>query len=382
MTDAPSPDRLTATYRLWRGTGAQAEEAAAAIAREQTLEVPAGVASDTIEATLLGRVEDVAPAPGGGFDATISYALGVTGTDLPQLLNVAYGNVSLMNGVRLVDLVLPAEILEALPGPRFGIDGLREMVGAGRGRSLVGVAIKPLGRTSLELADLAATFVAAGVDVIKDDHGLTNQDPAPFRERVAAVGEAVARANAAGGRKAAYFPNATGPVDTLEDRLACAESAGCPGILLCPSVLGLDVMRAVASGPRRLGIMAHPAYAQSAPSRLEGIAPDVLYGTMYRVAGADVVVYPNAGGRYPWPLPACDAIAARLRAPLGPQRPAMPAPAGGIDASDAGHWFTHYGPDTILLIGGSLLAQDDPLEATRRVVRAAVTDRRLERGHE
>jgi ribulose-bisphosphate carboxylase large chain len=363
---------MVATYRLRCATYDEATDLALAIAREQTLEVPPGVAGDALEGRLLGRIDDIAALSAGGFDITISYALDVTGTELLQVLNVAYGNVSLMNGVRLVDLVLPSEVLDALPGPRFGIAGLREMVGAEGGRPLVSVAIKPVGRTSQELADLATTFVRAGVDAIKDDHGLVDQRPAPFLDRVTVVGSAVAAASAETGGRAVYFPNVTGPVDSLEQRLDHAQSVGCGGVMVCPSLMGLDVMRSIADGPRGLAIMAHPTHSQTAPGRSEGIAPDVLYGTIFRAAGADTVVYVNAGGRFAWPVEACEAINARLRAPLGRLRAAMPAPAGGVQAADADRWLERYGPDTMLLIGGSLLARDDLLGATRRVVEAAV----------
>ncbi len=372
MTLPLLPGRLVTTYRLRCPTYEAAKEIATAIAREQTLEVPAGVVDEELEARLLGQVEDICALPEGGFDTTISYALEVTGTELLQVVNVAFGNVSLMNGVRLVELILPAEVLEALPGPRYGIDGLRDMVGAEGGRPLVSVAIKPMGRTSQELADLATTFVRAGVDAIKDDHGLVDQGAAPFLDRVAAVGTAVAEANAETGGRTAYFPNVTGPVDRLGERLDHVVAVGCAGVMVCPSLMGLDVMRSIAAGPRPLAIMAHPTHSQVAPGREEGIAPDVLYGTLYRVAGADIVVYVNAGGRFAWPLEECQAINARLRAPLGRHRSAAPAPAGGVDDADAGAWLERYGPDTMLLIGGSLLAQDDLLGATRRLVEAAL----------
>ncbi len=372
MIEPQEPGRLVATYRLRCPTYDAATEIARAIAREQTLEVPPGVVGGVLEGRLLGQVDDIAALPEGGFDATIFYALEVTGTELLQVVNVAYGNVSLMNGVRLVDLIMPAEVLEALPGPRYGIEGLREMVGAEGGRPLVSAAIKPIGRTCQELADLATTFTRAGVDAIKDDHGLVDQSPAPFLDRVTAVGTAVAAANADTGGRTAYFPNVTGPVDRLEERLDHVVAVGCSGVLVCPSLMGLDVMRTIASGPRPLAIMAHPTHSQVAPGRGEGIAPEVLYGTLYRVAGADIVVYANAGGRFAWPVEECEAINARLRAPLGRHRAAVPAPAGGVDDADAGAWLERYGPDTMLLIGGSLLAQDDLFGATRRLVEAAL----------
>jgi len=370
MKEGPS-GRVGATYRLATRDVGAARRLAEWIAREQTVEVPPGVGGDEPERRMLGLVEAVTPVDEEAFEARLAFPLAVTGVELPQLLNVLYGNVSLMNGVRLVDVSLPGPVLDAMPGPRLGIEGLRGMVGVSTRRPLVSVAIKPVGRTPAELAELAGTFARAGVDVIKDDHGLADQPSAPFTERVAAVARAVHDESDARGRPCAYFPNVTGPADGLRGRVDAALDAGCSGVMLCPSLVGLDTMRVLAAAGDGPAIMAHPAHAQSAPGRREGIAPELLFGTLYRLAGADVVVYVNAEGRFSWPVAVCEAINARLREPLGALRPAFPAPAGGVDADRAGSWLARYGPDTMLLIGGSLLAAPDVLGATRRLVAVA-----------
>ena len=71
---------------------------------------------------------------------------------------------------------------------------------------------------------------------------------------------------------------------------------------------------------------------------------------------------------YPFPgYPAC-CIFCPLAA-IGFLKPAaFPAPGGGIDVKIVPHWLAQYGPDTILLIGGSLYSQDDLTRATRRLV--------------
>ena len=344
---------------------------AASIAREQTVEAPPGVGGDRLQARMLGRIERVDPGRGGGWLARIAYPLEATTTELTQLLNVVYGNVSLMDGVRLVGLELAPAVLRSLPGPRLGIAGLRALVRV-PARPLVSAAIKPIGLSSSELAGQAAAFARAGVDVVKDDHGLSVEGSAPFVERTRVIGEAVADANARTGGRTAYLPNVTGPLDTLGERLERVAALGLAGVVLCPSLMGLDALRRVAAAPRALAVMAHPSHAQTAPGRTEGIAPAVLLGTLYRVAGADIVVYVNAGGRFSWPEETCHAVNRRLREPLEPLRRAFPAPAGGVNAADAGHWFARYGPDTMLLIGGSLLVRRDLEGAARRLVEAAI----------
>ena len=341
------------------------------MAREQTLEVPEGVAPPEVEARLLGRVEALEPAAGGA-EATISFASRVAGDSLPQLLNAVAGNVTLMRGVRLVDVRVPARLAADLGGPRHGIEGLRRLVDAPAHRPLVAAALKPVGLDTDGLVSLARAFTRAGVDVVKDDHGLWDPAEAPFLERVPRIAEAVARTRASAGTSTAYFPNVTAPVDRLLERARLARESGCGGAMVCPSLTGLDAMRWMA-GPEGPGLplMAHPSHAGVGPEREDGVAPEVLLGTFYRLAGADAVIYVNARGRFHWPLETCEAINHRLREPLGPCRPALPTPAGGVEAEDAAEWFGRYGADTMLLIGGSLLGRRDVEGAAREVVAAA-----------
>src|SRR2546427_10561978 len=94
-------------------------------------------------------------------------------------------------------------------GPLLGIAGLRELTGA-RGRPLLCTALKPLGRSAPELAQLAYGFARAGIDLIKDDHSLADQTTAPFRERVERCSEAVARASGETGGEARCVPDPSG----------------------------------------------------------------------------------------------------------------------------------------------------------------------------
>jgi len=370
MPDPP----LRATYRLRLAPDELAAEKAAAIAREQTLEVPSGAASPEIESRFLGRVGEIRPTQVGPetVEVDIEYAAGLFDGSITQFLNVVWGNVSLMDDVLLTALDLPAWALESFPGPRFGIEGIRRMAGGTAGRPLVASALKPVGLTVDELVALARTLARAGVDVIKDDHGLADQRMAPFDERAARVAEAVRDVNAEMGGHTLYFPNVTAGVDVMPERARFAAEQGCAGVVVSAGLVGLDAVRALrASGPG-VAIMAHPSHANTSPNATRGIAPELLMGTLSRLAGADCVVYVNARGRFAWSLEACQAVNARARAPLGSHRPAFPVPAGGIQAAEVSHWFGVYGPDTLLLIGGSVLEADDVEAAARAVVEAAV----------
>ena len=97
-------------------------------------------------------------------------------------------------GIRVLRLDLPPSLLQQFKGPRFGREGLRALLGVAD-RPLLGTALKPMGLPAADLADLAYQLALGGVDIIKEDHGLTDQPFAPFAERVPRCAEAVARAN-------------------------------------------------------------------------------------------------------------------------------------------------------------------------------------------
>ncbi len=166
------------------------------------------------------------------------------------------------------------------------------------------------------LARLAADCARGGLDLIKDDHSLADQRRAPFRDRVLAVAEHVARANRQSGRNCLYVPNLTGPVDSLADRLDDLRDAGVRAAMVAPLLLGLDAVRALAASSG-VALVGHPSFAGSLVAPRQGFAPELLFGDLFRIAGCDVVIYPNAGGRFPFTLGDCRRIQHRLLAPLG-----------------------------------------------------------------
>lgn len=368
MSTDPQGARLRIHYRLAVPV-AQAGALARAIAFEQTVELPPALVDPALAQRFAGRVEGVEAAGARAARAVISYPAQTVGTELPQLLSVLYGNISLQPGIRIEHVDWPSALLAALGGPGHGIAGLRALTGV-PGRALLATALKPVGLGARELADLAYAFARGGLDIIKDDHGLADQPSAPFEQRVARCQEAVARAGALTASQPLYVPHITAPFDALMRRAEFARAAGCRAVLMVPWITGLDAMRAVRDATG-LAIVAHPGLTGAYFGPRSGVCPPVLLGDVYRAAGADAVIYPNTGGRFDFSARTCVALNDHLRGPLGPLRPALPMPAGGIDAARASHWVRRYGPDTALLIGASLYSQGDP-QAAAAALRAAV----------
>ncbi len=356
---------LRVTYQLTCAPDEAPEAKARAIGVEQTVEMPPHTVSPEIAARMIGVVERVEPLGGPRWRAVISYPDEAAGTDVLQLVNVLFGGVSLQSGVLVTDIELSPEWTAPFPGPALGIAGMRELCGVPR-RPLLCTALKPMGSSASQLADLAYRFARGGIDCIKDDHGVTSQVAAPFAERVARCQEAVARANAETGGHTIYCPNVTGSAPDLEWRLAAARAAGCRGVLVTPLLQGLDAVRVIAT-TSGLAVLTHPALAGVFFQPHHGIRPEVLFGTLYRLLGADAVIYPNQGGRFVWEERASHAVNDALRRPWQGKRPALPVPGGGIDAARVAHWAELYGPDTMFLVGSSLYAQGDVERAARRL---------------
>jgi ribulose-bisphosphate carboxylase large chain len=355
-------DRFRITYLLSSAAGEEPEGKARAIAFEQTVELPQACVPEEIRERIVGRVERLQPLDGRRAEAQISYALETVGEEFPQFLNLLFGNISLQRGILVTAVEWPSSWLGRFTGPRFGVDGLRRLCGVEMRRPLLCAALKPLGLPAGSLAQAAGRLAGAGIDIIKDDHGLADQPAAPFAGRLESCAAAVAQANDRTGGASLYVPNLNCSADRLDERLGLARDAGCKAALFSPLLVGPDTMRRAARDSG-LAIIAHPALSGAYFRADHGIAPELLLGQIFRILGADAVIYPNAAGRFPFSEESCLAINSRLREELGQLLPAFPMPGGGIDAERLPGWAERYGADTIFLIGGSLYAKPDPAEA-------------------
>ncbi|WP_375565544.1 RuBisCO large subunit C-terminal-like domain-containing protein [Oceaniradius stylonematis] len=371
---AGTMERFRVVYRIFADSAAEAMRRAHDVALEQTVEVPADVVPQGFIADkIVGKVGRAEMGERGVFDVAISYSPDSVGAELCQLLNVIFGNSSIQQGVKVVGFEPGATIAERFAGPRFGIEGVRARANRPKG-GLISPVIKPQGSSPETLAEIAFRCVAGGADIIKDDHGLADQPMAPFEERTEKVAAAVARANAEFGMSALHFANITGRPDELVERAFFAKRAGAGGVLLMPGLLGFEIVQQLAADPAfGLPIMTHPSFTGPFVLSPEtGFTHAMMYGVLQRLAGSDISVFPNVGGRFGFSAEECVSIADACRDPAGIGKPIFPSPGGGMSVDRAADMAAMYGDDVVYLIGGSLLRHGDRIGEAVTAMRRAV----------
>jgi len=363
-----SGDRFVVTYHVPARDEAEAREAADFIRVEETIEFPLElVAPGEMRDGLVGQIVAIEARQPGRYQVEISYAVEATGFDLPQTLNIIFGNVSFVPHIQVARLDFPERFLQHFKGPRFGRSGIRQLLGVYH-RPLVSTALKPIGLDSGQLAEMAYQCALGGIDIIKDDHGLSHQRFAPFVERTERIVEAVGKANEETGRKSLYFANLSGPVERISEMARFAKAAGVDGLMLLPGLYGLDLLRMLAEDDSLgLAMICHPGvlgtYRISADT---GISPFVLHGQLSRLCGADITIFPHYAGRFAPPREASGAAAEGTAVKMGALKPNLPCPGGGVKPESFAEMKAFYGPDAVFLAAGNLHRYaDDLVEASR-----------------
>lgn len=146
-------ERFIVTYRIAANSYDDAKAIAGAVQVEQTIEFPYEFVTDEyIKEHITGQLVSLEPMkadspyatvgvmPGqtvlrdSYYVARISYAVETTAMEATQFLNVIFGNSSLQPYIWVVDIELCPSLYAVFKGgPRFGLTGIRNLVGTRSG---------------------------------------------------------------------------------------------------------------------------------------------------------------------------------------------------------------------------------------------------------
>ena len=378
-------DYLLATYYVELPADADILAKAASYAVGQTIgtwvEVP-GVTAEMRE-RYLGRVVRILEAPPvdlatqagetSGYFMQIALPTANFGPSIPMLLATAIGNdVSTSVQAKLVDLELPDTLAAQLVGPRFGIEGLRRLVGV-HDRPLVLNMIKPCtGLTPEAGAQIFYETALGGVDLIKDDELMGNPSFSPVADRVKAYLAAAERARDETGRDVVYFPNVTDRPDRMLDNAKAAVDAGARAVMCAYASVGYGGMQALAEV---IGVPVLAHYAAASPyfeGPGTGMSAPLALGLLPRLAGGDLAVTITPYGGYPMRrLPYLRTIQ-QLTLPRPHIAPAFPLIGGGVHPGTVETYVGELGRDIVLGAGGAIQGHPDGAAAGADAMRQAI----------
>ncbi len=141
----------------------------------------------------------------------------------------------------LRNVIFPDSFLAAYPGPRFGVEGIREVLGVER-RPPLGLIVKPRwGGDITRTTDACRAALRGGVDFLVDD--LLMGDPPgamALRNRVGVFVDLCKEVTAETKTKKTYWPNITGrPIAAYEDA-AYAIAHGAGGLVVDAYAMGFS----------------------------------------------------------------------------------------------------------------------------------------------
>ncbi|MFH1111611.1 MAG: RuBisCO large subunit C-terminal-like domain-containing protein [Patescibacteria group bacterium] len=177
------------------------------------------------------------------------------------------GNIAgmkMIQGLRIFDIRFPRSFVQSFPGPRFGISGLREMLGQTDRQPIMGTVAKPkVGRTAQEQAWLARRLWTAGdgsYEFIKDDENLTSLPFNKFEDRVREVLTAQKDIERRGYPKKLYLCNVThSNIDTMLERVQMIKDNGGRVMMMDVVTIGMAAVHTMRLKNPGLFIHAHRA---------------------------------------------------------------------------------------------------------------------------
>ena len=182
--------------------------------------------------------------------------------NMPQILSSIAGNIygmKLVKNLRLEDITFTKKLVNSFSGPRFGIDGIRKLIGV-YDRPLVGTIVKPkVGLTPKQHAEVAYNAWIGGLDVVKDDENLTSMSFNPFKDRIKLTLELKRKAEHLTQEKKIYMPNVTAETVEMLKRADYVKEQGGEYIMIDILTAGFSGLQTLRKYNKKQFIHAHRA---------------------------------------------------------------------------------------------------------------------------
>ena len=276
-------------------------------------------------------------------------------TDIPAILTTVFGKLSLDGEVKLLDLQFDLNMLSHFPGPRFGIQGIREILGVHERPLVMSIFKGVIGRDIDYLAEQLKQQALGGVDLVKDDEILFENPLTPFETRITTGREVLRQVYEDTGHRTLYAVNLSGRTFELKDKAKKARELGADALLFNVHTYGLDVLQELAEDEEiQLPLMAHPAYSGAlTSSAFYGVSTSLVLGKLTRYAGADFSLFPSPYGSVALEKSIALSLGEELTK-ISKVKQCFPVPSAGIHPGLVPLLMDDYGIDSIINAGGGV----------------------------
>jgi len=375
-------DNIVATYYV-EGRDISIQEAAVKIAAEESV----GTWTDITTATswlmknLPAKAFEFKTEDGRTGLVKIAYPVGLFDCEtggIPNILSILAGEIfglRSFDNIRLLDAEFPKAVVSTFKGPKFGIEGLRRILGTdGDRRPHIGTIIKPkVGLSPRETAKVAYEAAVGGVDFIKDDETLTDQRFCPLLERVSAVMEALDKAKSETGRTILYAPDITSETYRIRELADKAISHGAPFLMVDVVPCGYSAIRVLAEDPSiKVPIHVHRAgHGAFTRNPKHGISMKIL-AKFTRLAGGDQLHTGTAAGAMVKKISETVDTNSFLRGEFYNLKTTMPVASGGVHPAIIPTNIESLGKDILIQAGGGVHGHPEGTRAGAKAMRQAV----------
>ena len=324
------------------------------VAWERADDAPAIASPYTLNTPVYGAAAEQSPAVG-TYRIVIAYPIVLFGSGMTRMWNIVFGEVHRLGyllAARLERLELPESFASTFPGPRYGIEGLRNLLGVAE-RPIFCRSMRPAsGVTTDQMLSMNDKVLRGGFDVIKDDELTYDNERSPFAERMRRMVDLKKRIEDETGERKLYFANA---IDDLDASLRLAEMAaelGADGVLVSIHAQGLSIISEVARRTQ-LAILSHNTCGDALTRAAGWGAGDAVMALVQRAVGADLVVSPGPfATRYQDPGIAHEFLQACRGLPAG-WRQSMPIIQGGKRPEHLADYIEHCESTDFMIIAAT-----------------------------
>jgi len=153
--------------------------------------------------------------------------------------------MKVLTNLRLIDISFPKKIIEKYKGPKFGIEGIKNLLNI-ENRPILGTIVKPkVGLNEKQHAAVCKQAWEGGLDIVKDDENLTNMVFNKFEKRITETLRERDQVEHNSGEKKIYMPNITAKVSTMKKRADFVHDLGGEYVMVDILTVGFSALQEI-----------------------------------------------------------------------------------------------------------------------------------------